>query len=187
MGFYDEIEKEEAAGARGEFFRAGNYLVLVSRMRSGTSENDGSDYAAVDANVIAVLPGGAQPKVVGPSGSPKDWVDDARGHNVVGEDCVVLFQRKWKSARRNFKAFLANAIGVQAASLTGEQCKQIEEGELLSGEVLELTCTMTEKKDGGPFTKVWCKRRVEYAEFSEVVEESVLARYFPEGDPAAAE
>lgn len=182
MGFYDEIEKEEAAGARGEFNRAGNYLILVNRLRSGTSEKDGSDFAAIDATILQVLPGGAMPMMINPAtNNTKDWVEDPRGQNIVGEDISILYLRKYQSARRNFKAFLANAVGIPPASLTGDQCKQIEEGQLLSGEVLELTNVTIEKKDGGPFTKVWCKRRVDAAEYSEVLDPAVVSRYFPEG------
>jgi len=182
MGFYDELENEQAAGQRGSFPRAGNYLVLINRLRSGTSKADGCDYAAIDVTVLMVLPGGAVPMVVNPkTGNIKDWVEDPKGHNIVGEDVSLLYQRKYKSARGNFKAFLANATGIPADSLTGEQSKQIEEAQLLSGEVVEMTNVMIEKKDGGPFTKTWCKRVVDAAEYAEVLDPAVVSRYFPEG------
>jgi hypothetical protein len=182
MGFYDDIDKEQAAGSRGEYARAGNYLFLITRLRSGTSKKDSSDYAAFDGIVLAVLPGGETPMIVNPAtGNPKDWVEDPRGHNVVGEEVSISFMRKWQSARRNFKAFIANAVGVPPSEITPSQCQQVEDDQLLAGEVVQLKNTMTDKKDGAPFTKTWCVRRVEAAEYAEVLDPAVIERFFPEG------
>lgn len=180
MGFYDGIDKEQAASDRGAFTRAGHYLALVNRIRSGTSTKHSCDYVASDMTILHVFDDGDSPIIEGPGG-PKDWQPDPKGKHYVGEDVSAQFLGKFASAKRNYKAFIGNAVGVPEAQVTPEFCARVEKDELLSGEVIELNNRMIEKKDGGPFTKVWAVRSVPASEFSKLLDEKVAARYFPEG------
>ncbi len=181
MGFYDGIEKESAATDRGSYVRAGHYLALINRVRSGTSTKHSCDYVAIDMTVLAVMDGDT-PMMINPeTGKPKDWVVDPKGVHREGEDISAQFLGKFASAKRNYKAFVANSVGVTEAEVTPAFCAQVEKDELLAGEVIELNNRMIEKKDGGPFTKVWAVRPVPASEFSTKLSESAADRFFPEG------
>lgn len=178
MGFYDGIEKEDAASDLGAFMRAGHYLALLTRVRSGTSKKHSCDYVAFDMRILHVYEDGDTPKSIREGGTGnKDWVDDSKGKHYAGEEVTAQFLAKFVSAKRNAKAFFANAVGVNEASVTPDFCAKLEKEELLSGEVLELNNRMIEKKDGGPFTKIWAVRAVESDEFSKVIDSAVLERY----------
>lgn len=183
MGFYDGIEKETAASDRGSYTRAGRYLALINRVRSGHSENHSCDYVAVDMTILHDFGDGDRPMMVNPETSnPKDWVADPKGFHRTGEDVSTQFMSKHKSAKRNYKAFIANAVGVPEAQVTPTFCAQVESDELLAGEVVELNNRMIELKgNGGPFTKVWVVRPVPASEFAPVLSDAVANRYFPEG------
>jgi len=190
MSFYEGIEKESAATDRGAFMRAGRYLAVINRIRSGRSDRHSCDYVAVDMTILHAYDDGERSMIVNPeSGNIKDWVEDPKGLHRAGEDVSVQFMSKYVSAKRNYKAFVANAVGVTENDINPEFCRRVEEDELLSGEVVELNNRMIEKKDGGPFTKVWVVRPVPASEFSEVLAEAVAKRHFPEGfaDLIAAE
>ena len=178
MGFYDGIEKEDAASDLGAFMRAGHYLAMVTRIRSGTSKKHSCDYVAFDLRVLHVYPDGDTPMVIKEGGTGnKDWANDSKGRHYAGEEVSVQFLGKFVSAKRNAKAFFANAVGVDEASVTPDFCARVEKEQLLSGEVLEMNNRMIEKKDGGPFTKIWAVRAVESEEFSKVIDAAVLERY----------
>lgn len=182
MGFYDGIDNNPAATDRGSFVRAGHYLVRIDRIRSGTSQNHSCDYVAIDMTVLHDYDDGDTPMMVNPETErPKDWVPDQKGPHRVGEQISAQFLAKHKSAKGNYKAFIANAVGASDKEVDAGFCLKIEQDELLNGSVVELNNRMIEKKDGGPFTKVWAVRRVEEDELSRVLPEEVVNRYFPEG------
>ncbi len=182
MGFYDGIEKESAAGDSGSYVRAGRYLALITRVRSGTSKKHGCDTVSVDMTVIKDFGDGDKSMIVNPeTGNLKDWVVDPKGAHREGEDISALFMSKYASAKRNYKAFIGNAVGVPEDQVTPTFCAQVESDELLAGEVIELNNRMIEKQDGGPFTKVWCVRPVPASEFSEQIDEKIVERFFPDG------
>lgn len=178
MGFYDGIEKEDAASDLGAFMRAGHYLAMITRVRSGASKKHSCDYVAFDMRVLHVYDDGDTPMVIKEGGTGnKDWTTDTKGKHYAGEEVSVQFLAKFVSAKRNAKAFFANAVGVGEGEITPDFCAQVEKKELLSGEVLEINNRMIEKKDGGPFTKIWAVRAVESDEFSKVIDAAVLERY----------
>lgn len=178
MGFYDGIEKEDAANDLGAFMRAGHYLAMLTRVRSGTSKKHSCDYVAFDMRVLHVYVDGDTPMVIKEGGTGnKDWTPDTKGQHYAGEEVSAQFLGKFVSAKRNAKAFFANAVGVVESEVTPDFCALIEKDELLSGEILEMKNRMIEKKDGGPFTKIWVVRAVESEEFSKVIDPAVLARY----------
>lgn len=179
MGFYNDIDKEESAQSRGSFARGGRYIALINRVRSGYSKQSSSDYVAVDLTVLKVLSGGDDPKIVGADGK---WADDPKGRHAEGEDISVMFMSKHLSAKRNYKAFVASAVGVQADDVTPEFCQKVESDELLSGEVVEINNRVVEtKKTGNPFTQVWVQRPVPAKEFAEALSTEIAERFFPGG------
>lgn len=179
MGFYDGIEKVDASQDRGSFPRAGRYLALINRVRSGESNADSTDYAAVDVTIIKVLEGGTDPMMINPAGSGiRDWIVDPQGHHREGEDVGIVFMKKHLSGLPNYKAFLAAALDATADDVTGEVCTKIEEDQSLAGDVVELSIRTIAKRDGGPFTKVTCVRLVDKAEFLPMLSEAVIGRYF---------
>jgi len=182
MGFYDGIDGEQAANDLGAWGRAGHYLVLLSRIRSGVSVKNSCDFVAADMTVLHAHDDSDKPMMVNPATeAPKDWVADPKGMHYIGEEISVQFLAKYQSAKRNYKAFIGNAVGVPEAQVTPQFCAQVESENLLGGEVLELNNRMIAKKDGGPFTKVWCVRAVPASEFAKVLDPKVAERYFPEG------
>lgn len=182
MGFYDNIENEDAATDRGAYVRAGRYLALINRVRSGESKKHSCDYVAVDMTIIKNFGDGDPPMIVNPAtGSNKDWVEDPKGHHREGEDISAQFLAKWPSAKRNYKAFIGNAVGVPEKQVTPKFCQDVEEGGLLAGEIVELNNRMIEKKDDAPFTKVVVVRPVPASEYSEQLADAIIERFFPEG------
>ncbi len=182
MGFYDGIEKEDAATDRGAFVRAGRYLALINRVRSGHSDKHTCDYVAIDMTILHDFGDGEKSVIVNPeTNNLKDWIEDPKGFHRAGEDVSVQFMGKHKSAKRNYKAFIANAVGVPEGQVDPAFCAQVESDELLSGEVIELNNRMIELKSGGPFTKVWAVRPVPASEFSKVLDEKVISRFYPDG------
>lgn len=188
MGFYDGIEKESAAKDFGAFLRSGHYLARINRLRSGTSEKHSCDFAAVDVTILHVFDDGQKPMIVNPdTGNCKDWVDDPKGFHTPGEEASTQFLGKHKSSKRNFKAFVARAVGVDAEQIDAAFCGQVEQNELLNGEVVEMNNRMIEKKDGGPITKIWVVRPVPASEFSKILEPKIAKRFFPDGFQALIE
>lgn len=183
MGFYDGIEKETAAGDLGAFVRAGHYLALVQRIRSGQTREGKHDFVAIDMRILHVFEIDSDtPKIIDPTtGVVTDWIDDPKGLHQAGEEVSVQFNGKFDSAKRNYKAFIANAVGVSTDEVTPAFCSQVEEDELLSGEVVELSNRMIETRAKKPFTKVWAVRPVPASEYSEVIDEEIAGMYFPEG------
>lgn len=180
MGFYRKMEDVQAAGDRGNYTRAGHYLAIINRVRSGESQADNIDYAAVDMTVLHTFDDGDTP-MHAPGDNPKEWAEDPQGWHKPGEDIGVLYSSKFKSARPNFKAFIANALGVETDQITGKLCEEIESDDLLGGVVVELKNRMIAKSDGGPFTKVWCMRSVPAVEFAEILDEAVIEKHWPDG------
>lgn len=181
MGFYDGIEKEQAAGDLGAFVRAGHYLAMIERIRSGqTREN--IDFVAVDMRILHVFNDGDTPKVIDPkTGVVTDWIDDPKGQHRVGEQVSVQYLAKFDSSKRNYKAFIANSVGVSADEVTPAFCAKVESSELLSGQVIEMNNRMIETKAKKPFTRVWAVRSVEASEYSEKISEEIAEMYFPDG------
>lgn len=177
MGFYNDIDKEESAQSRGSFARGGRYFALINRVRSGHSKQQSSDFVAADLTVLKVLSGGDDPKTV----DNGKWIDDPKGRHAEGEDISVMFMAKHLSAKRNYKAFVASAVGVQADDVTPEFCEKVESDELLSGEVVELNNRVVETKKGGAFTQVWVQRPVPAKEFAEALSPEIAERFFPGG------
>ena len=182
MGFYDGIENETAASDRGAYTRAGRYLALINRVRSGNSTKHSCDYVAIDMTIVHSFGDGELPMMVNPeTGNIKDWVEDPKGYHRNGEDVSVQFMAKHKSAKRNYKAFIANSVGVPEAKVDNAFCALVESDELLAGEVIELNNRMIELKSGAPFTKVWSVRAVPASEFATVLDAKVIERFYPEG------
>lgn len=181
MGFYDGIEKEQAAGDLGAFVRAGHYLAMIERIRSGkTREN--IDFVAVDMRILLVYSDSDTPKIIDPkTGVVTDWIDDPKGLHKAGEQVSVQYLAKFDSAKRNYKAFVANSVGVGADEVTSAFCANVEENQLLSGEVVEMNNRMIETKAKKPFTRVWAVRPVPASEYSEKLDADIVEMYFPEG------
>ena len=108
MGFYDGIEKEQAAGDLGAFVRAGHYLAMIERIRSGQTR-ESVDFVAVDMRILHVYSDSDTPKMIDPkTGAASDWIDDPKGLHKEGEQVCVHLLAKWPSAKRNSNPFGAN-------------------------------------------------------------------------------
>lgn len=182
MGLFKDIESERAATDRTPFARAGHYLARIDRMREGEGQVDGIGYVAFDLTVLHVYPDGETPKT-SPQNEPRKWTDQGEdGWHKPGQEMTVFYKASWKSAQANLKAFIANAAGLEDHDVTEEACAKISANKLLEGEVVELQNRVVEiKKSGAPFTRIWCVRRVEGAEYCNIVSDEVAAKFFPDG------
>ncbi len=180
MSIYENIDKEKAASDFGAFARAGHYLALIHRLRSGNSTRHGCGVASVDMSVVHTFPDGDVP-MIAPE-QPKKWVPDPKSFHKPGEQISACFLAKNQSAKRNLKAFLARALEEDENEITPTICTKIETENLLEGTVIELTNRMVQKSnDGGPFTKIWVARVVKAEEYSKLIAPDIAQRFFPKG------
>lgn len=179
---FNGIENEEAARDFGKWMVAGHYLARIERVRADHSEKHNCDYVAVDMTILHTFEDGELPVIAGEQG-PKDWKTLSReAWHRPGTSASVQYLGKYKSAKRNLKAFLANATGENQSAITEAACAEIVGDNLLAGTIVELTNTVIAKQnDGGPFTKVWCNREVPASECATVLEPEIAKRFFPDG------
>ena len=187
MGFFDPIDNTEAASNQGNyaFARAGHYIALIERLRTGVSKKHSCDYSAFDLRVLHVYDGGSEPMVK--DEATGRWVPDPKGFHEPGEAISVQFMAKYSSAVRNSKAFLMGCTGYLESQITSALCAQLEQDQLLAGVAIELNNSMIELQNGNPFTKVWCVRSVPAVELRDTLSPEVAQRFFPGGFDALIE
>lgn len=182
---FNNIDDVDAAKDYNDYLTTGHYLGRIERVRSFEGQ-DGSDKVVADITILHVFEDSETPQYA-EEGSPTEWIDRGQaGLHRPGTEVSQFWTSKFKSAQRNLKAFLASAVGCAESDITASACKQIVEDNLLGGEVVEIVGRSIATKKGSPFTKVVCKRNVPASEFAEVVDEKILARFFPNLDELIA-
>lgn len=168
MGLFDGVEQAKAS-FDAKYQGAGHYLCRIDRIKADKTRG-GDEFMAVEMTVMHTFMDG--------QGAPEKW-------HKPGESTSHLLMKKHDSFLGNVKALVANVTGCHESEVTKADCERIASAEQpLAGAVIELSARDILTRKNQPFTKVSYIREVPATELVELLDEKIVATYFP-GDTLA--
>lgn len=181
MGMFDGVEKAKAS-FDSNYVRRGHYYALINRVKADQTRN-GDKFVAIEMTILHTFGDGDGKELQGPE------VDLADKWHAPGEDTSQLLMAKQDTFLGNFKAFIANVMGVSDTEIDSKTCEEATDpnNQPMAGKVIELNNRVIKTRAGKDFTKVNYRREVPVAEFANVIDREVLNRYVPDLDARLAE
>lgn len=168
MGMFDGIEGAKAS-FDAKYQGPGHYLNRIDRVKADKTRA-GDEFMAVEMTVMHTFMDGL--------GAPEKW-------HKAGEATSHLMMKKHDSFLGNVKAMVANLLGVHESEVTKADCERISSAEQpMAGMVIELSARDILTKKNQPFTKVSYTREVPAVELPNLLDDKIVATYFP-GDTLA--
>lgn len=163
MGLFDKIGDAKAK-VQANYFRAGHYIVRINAVLLKENRH-GEDLFIIECTVLHVYDD-----------------DDGKGH-TVGEDVSQAIKMKDDMALPNVKRFLMSILECEEDAVTSQVCERVvSKKQPLAGVIAEVQNRMTVTKKGNDFTEIGWRRTVPAKVLLEELDESVINRYFEEGE-----
>lgn len=163
MGLFDKIGDAKAK-VQANYFRAGHYIVRINACLMKTNRQ-GDDLFIIECTVLHVYDD-----------------DDGNGH-TVGEDVSQAIKMKDDMALPNIKRFLMSILDRPEEDITPKVADRVVgKRQPLAGTIAEVQNRMTVTKKGNDFTEIGWRRTVPARVLVEELDESVINRYFEEGE-----
>jgi len=168
MGMFDGVETAKAS-FDAKYQGAGHYLNRIDRVKADKTRG-GDEFLAVEMTVLHTFADG--------QGDPAKW-------HKPGEAVSHLMMKKHDSFLGNVKAMVANVMGAHESEVTKADCERICTAEQpFAGMVVELSGRDILTKKNQPFTKISYVREMPAVDLPEILDEKIIATYFP-GDTLA--
>jgi hypothetical protein len=170
MGSLFDGIKEAKASRGANYVRAGNYLVVINRVKLDVNRKK-TAFVAIEMRNLVTL-----------SESPDD-----KPHRP-GERMSHLLMSDKDSFLGNLKAFISNVMGSPEDEVTEADCEAVTgESQPLAGMIVELQNKVIETKEKKPFTLVNYVRALEPDEVKSLIPQEVLDKFLTDEERALLE
>jgi hypothetical protein len=169
MGLFEGI-KDAKASRGANYVRAGNYLVVINRVKLDKTRKNIAFVAIEMTNLVTL------------SEDPAD-----KPHRP-GEHMSHLLMSDKDSWLGNFKAFISNVMGVPEDEVDEAACEQVTgKDQPLAGLIVEMQNKIIETKEKKPFTLVNYVRALEPEEAKSLIPAEVLDKFLTKEERALLE